>query len=147
MHSSSDIQGQGSEGLAEGSGESFNALGSLASTLGQTVESANPSGLANPLPTGIPLSAGDIAVPQSPDNLRHGSAKRGTSVTQESQESTQESRAQSPGLRNRRSPLRATSPAAPARAAPAPAAPSPTRPTVSLDATEGDTGMDSFWHD
>ena len=70
MQSSSDIQGQGSEGLAEGSGESFNAVGSLASTLGQSVESANPSGLANPLPTGIPLSAGDIAVPQSPDNLR-----------------------------------------------------------------------------
>ena len=146
MHSSSDIHDQGSEGLAAGAGscESFNAVGSLASTLGQTVEqtveTANPSGLANPLPTGIPLSAGDIAVPQSPDNLRHGSAKRGTSVTQESQESTQKTRAQSPGLRNRRSPLRATSPAAPARTA----APSPTRPPVSLDATEGDTGMDSF---
>ena len=132
MHSSSDIQ---AEGLAEGSGESFNAVGSLASTLGQTVESANPSGLANPLPTGIPLSAGDIAVPQSPDNLRHGSAKRGPSVTQEA---TQETRAQSPGLRNRRSPLRATS--QPARAA----AQSPMRPPVNLDATEGDTGQDSI---
>ena len=76
MHSSSDIHDQGSEGLAAGagSGESFNAVGSLASALGQTVEqtveTASPSGLADPLPTGIPLSAGDIAVPQSPNNLR-----------------------------------------------------------------------------
>ena len=146
MRSSTGIHDQGSGGAATGAGsvEGFSAVGTLADVLGETVEhvieTASPSGIADPLSTGIPLSAGDIAVPQSPDNLRHGSAKRGTSVTQESQESTQETRAQSPGLRNRRSPLRATSPAAPARTA----APSPTRPPVSLDATEGDTGMDSF---
>ena len=76
MHSSSDIHDQGSEGLATGagSGEVFNAVGTLASVLGDTVEhvieTASPSGIVDPLPTGIPLSAGDIAVPQSPDNLR-----------------------------------------------------------------------------
>ena len=77
MQSSTGIHDQGSGGAATGAGsvEGFSAVGTLADVLGETVEhvieTASPSGIADPLSTGIPLSAGDIAVPQSPDNLRH----------------------------------------------------------------------------